>query len=1284
MLKLFNSKKTPLCLLSDCKDIEIESDLKTGLKNLSFSYPINGENIQLIQEEGYIQTEDYEFVIKEINKDDESFVSIFCKPNIENLLGKQHLKFESLNSKIVDCIRLSALDTGWTVQEIDKIGKVRTIRKEFGSTFDIISDCQKVYMVDLEFDTLNKVIKIYSKRGSKKGIYFLSDLNLKKVSQQSNTYEYITRLTPIGKDNLGIETVNEGKKYIDNNQYTTKIIEAYWIEKSYTDAQALKDDAVAKLKDLSKPMRRYSADVIDFDSRMELGDEITLIDNSKEIRETQRVIKIKEYPGYPERTTIEIANKILSFEEQQKVLKDAASIVGDITTDSGTIDKDKIEGLNNGENIPDGSITADKLAVNSVTAGKIKAGSINATHIEAGTIKANSAIIEDAAITKAKIGNAQIEFAHIKKGVLDEMIVDQGKINSAQIQDAAIGTAQIKDAQITVGKIQNAFIDDLVAKQGKFQSAHIGELTSNNIAAKAITAEKISANSISTDKIQAEAIKTENIFAGAITSEKINTNAIIAEKINAKAITADKIDTNAVTTDKLNAGSVTADKIAVNSVVADKIAANAITTNKINANAVTTEKINANSVTTDKIAANAITAEKIKAGEIDATKIKAETINSIEIGASKITSDKIASGEIKVGNANIVDGTILGAKITEASIKNAHIQEASIESSKIKNLKANKITSGTLDCREIDVTNLRAESITTGSITIDANNLVQNSMINDETKFWSLGEGWSKDSVVKLNDVNSFKYTGEGQIEDKPHYLVANHNPFGANSGAKCIQGEAFTASAYVNVEEVPFDGTTPFLGIWFYKSNEDGTLSTVANFKEYINLNKINQWQRVIVSGVAPKDAKYVKLVVCVYRNGNLNLSQPMLSKGTIATIWKPHTDELISDGAISNDKLGNEVVTANKLKLEEIFSEQGFIDAFQATTIKASKIEADILRNDLIRLEGLVGYEALNDEVASNFIFDTNDNKTYINGGQIYTNSIKAEKIDARGLTVTDNTNEPTFTIDSSGEVKVTGNIESRNWDEKNETGYQITKDGNATFNKATIRGNVILPNAGIDNAGDSHSSIRFWAGTDYAGKEDAPFRVMHDGSIFANKGEFNGTFTGSLSVGNIHIEDTNTTDGAIQIKTNDNIETKLSLSSQESFINTPLVLGNNSDKRLEFLPEDKIIEINNSDFKVNGAVSYVTISKGTTGLGIGNVKTDAYHTIQHTTAEGYEDSLLMYARGNAASSVGGDFRFAAKDRQVRVRVQGDLEVDNTIKSRNNNIEMRSKSDGFYFYAK
>ena len=1082
MLRLLGKDKTPLGLLVHCKDVCVESDLKTGLKNLSFSHPITDELASKVQGECYIQTEDYEFVVKEVNKESNDWFSVFAKPNIETLSGKPHLHFEALESKAADIIRLAlGADTGWTVQEIDKIDKRRTIRKETGSTLDIINDVAKVFMIEIEFDTLNKKIKIYNKRGADKGAFFMNSLNLKKLSQQANTYDFITRLIPIGKDDLRITAANNGKEYIDNFQYSNKVIAQYWVDKRYTDVNSLLEDARAKLDELSKPVISYSAEVFTFNTPIALGDTITLIDNIKGVRDVQRVVKFKEYPLTPEKNTIEIANRTLSFAEQQAALDEAAQIVGDITTDSGTIDGSKIEGLPEVDTtIPDGSITSDKLAVNSITAekvaagaittdklaansittdkltagaittDKISAGAITAATIAAGAITANSAIIAEGAIGTAQIAKAAITSAQIADGAIDNAKIDIGAINTAQIKDAAIGTAQIKDAAITNAKIGSLAVGTANIKDAAITNAKIQDLNANKITAGDISADRIKTNVISAVNASIGSATIDSAKIGNLSANKITSGDIATDRLKANAINAVNATVGNATINAAKIGNLSADKITTGDLSADRIKVNVIKAiNTTTDNAVIGSAKIAN-LDASKITTGTLSADRIGAKSIDASKIKAETISSIEVNAGNIVANKIASGDIKVGNANIVDGSISGAKISNATITNAQISSAFVADAYIKNLDAGKITSGTLDANKVSVKNLKADSIVAGAITVQGENLIHNTDFKKDLSYWSAG-GASIDTSVKYEGKNTIKFSNTTATSD------IWSNTF--SEKISCVAGETFVASAYMKVQN---NNTNVFLGLEFYNSAN----TRIARF---VDTQKGNcDFRRFVVSATAPSEADSVRVRMEVQRQATVNATMFMLSRGTIASMWKPHTDELISDGAITTDKIGDSAVNSDKLNVEELFvSENAFINQLKAVEIDAANITTGKISSERLDIQGLVSFNAFDESIKD--VFDVRGNKTYINGGMIAANSIKADKIDLlSGITVKGPDGTNTFAISTNGAVEVNGLLHSGNFDENKNTGYKISPDGTAILNQATIRGDVKLPNAGITNYG------------------------------------------------------------------------------------------------------------------------------------------------------------------------------------------------------------------------
>ena len=1166
MLRLLGKDKTPLGLLVNCKDICIESDLKTGLKNLSFSYPITDKLANKIQGECYIQTADYEFVVKEVNKESNDWFSVFAKPNIETLSGKPHLHFEGLESKAADIIRLAlGTDTGWTVQEVDTITKRRTIRKETGSTLDIINDVAKVFMIEIEFDTLNKKIKIYNKRGADKGAFFINSLNLKKLSQQANTYDFITRLVPIGKNNLRITAANNGKEYIDNFQYSNKVIAQYWVDKRYTDVNSLLEDARAKLDELSKPVISYSADVLTFNTPIALGDTITLIDNIKEIREVQRVVKFKEYPLTPEKNTIEIANRTLSFAEQQAALDEAAQIVGDITTDSGTIDGSKIEGLPEVDTtIPDGSITADKLAANSVSADKIvagaittdkiSAGAITAAKIEAGTIKANSAIIAEGAIGTAQIAKAAITSAQIADGAIDNAKIDIGAINTAQIQDAAIGTAQIADAAITNAKIGSLAVD----------TANIKDAAITNAKIKNLNAEKITAGDISADRIKTNVISAVNASIGTATIDSAKIGNLSADKITSGDIATDRLKANAINAVNATVGSATINAAKIGNLGADKI-----TTGDLSADRIKTNVIKAINTTTDtavigsakianldasKITTGTLNADRIGAETIDASKISADAVSAIAVSAGSVVAKDIEAGKIKIGNANIVDGSISGAKISKATITNAQIADATIESAKIKDLNASKINAGTLDASKVSI-------------------------------------------------------------------------------------------------------------------NSADGTL-TLANNTLTIKDNQSTPKTRVQVG----KDSRGQYGILVMNDKGEAIFDS---DKGVLS-------DKGLSDGIVSESKIVDNSIGSTKLNVDELFvSENGFIRKLKAVEIDAANITTGKISSERLDIQGLVSFDAFDESIKD--VFDVSGNKTYINGGMIAANSIKADKIDIlSGFTVNGADGKPVFAIGKASEgvgtVEINGWLHSTNY-EKGKSGYSINTDGTAELNQATIRGTLDVLNAGMTNYGTAATDIRIWAGESYEKRESAPFRVYQNGDVFAANGTFTGLLKGTLDSGDVQIYN-----NAITVHSPKTETEIIRMEAGQCSLNTDVSFGNNN---VSYTKGNNQLSLSGTDFKVQSTQGtlYVNRAGGATG-GVNILgPSGGHHVLRGSTSSDKLGTLVFDSEGNQGAV--GDFSFTRKNysEKCKVDIDGELSINEKISSQKQGIELRSVKnsswEGWGFYA-
>ncbi len=329
---VLNDKKQKIGMLTEFRERKITTILDSGDKELSFEYPVNGKSVELLKEENYIRTKTDEFVLKSV-ENGQYFNKYIAVLNVEELEGQQFpYGFESQTQTIKACLEFAFKGTNWIVRTC-MITKKRTIDEDTSvSAWDILQKCLTTYRCECVIDSLNKTIDIYEQIGTDKGCYFVEGLNLRKLTLKSDTYDFYTRIYPIGKDGITPE-VAIGKTYIDNFQYSSKVKAFVWKDERYSIIANLVEDATAKLEEMSRPYKAFTAEIVDLAKISEkyrdilsygIGDTVTLVSKKTKMREKQRIVKITEYPESPEKNTVEISNVRKTFAQIQKEVTETA------------------------------------------------------------------------------------------------------------------------------------------------------------------------------------------------------------------------------------------------------------------------------------------------------------------------------------------------------------------------------------------------------------------------------------------------------------------------------------------------------------------------------------------------------------------------------------------------------------------------------------------------------------------------------------------------------------------------------------------------------------------------------------------------------------------------------------------------------------------------------------------------------------------------------------------------------------------------------------------------
>lgn len=501
MLKLYNKEHVAVAPLTNLKDYKIEY-LLSGEDLLEFSLSSYDENIPIIEEECYIRTKDNEYVVKAIEPSD-NFKRFTCNINIESLVGKVIKSFDTNNNNLTDTIRLAIAGTGWILED-NNITKERTIKLKNTNALEVLREVRKVFRIDYRFDAINKIIYAYENLGSDKGVYFSDELNLISLNVPSDSYDYATRLYARGKDGITFADINDGKDYIENFQYSNKIIEKIWEDSRYTNKQNLKEDAQAKLEELSKPRRNYNIQVYDLAKNNSdfafleffLGDTVTIISNLEKFKDKQRIVKYIEYPEDQDKNTCELGNTTLTFEELQKENEAKNKVVDNTTIGNGIVNGESIDSIKT-EQISDFETSVAKITDLTVINAKIEnltatnvtiTGELNAVKANIGTLVANVATIDNLTVTHT----AQINNLIATSATITQLNAVSATINTLEVEVAKIETlvnGNLSSENIQAGGITS---DKLTIANGFINNAMIANLDVS----------KINAGDISTNKFR--------------------------------------------------------------------------------------------------------------------------------------------------------------------------------------------------------------------------------------------------------------------------------------------------------------------------------------------------------------------------------------------------------------------------------------------------------------------------------------------------------------------------------------------------------------------------------------------------------------------------------------------------------------------------------------------------------------------------------------------------------------------------------------------------------------
>ena len=319
-----------------------------GSDTLDFSLSPEHEAYHYILEETPVIYGGNRSIIKSINER-RDISTVHCELDLDELREQAYYHFASETMTLSQVLDM-CIPAGWTVSGADLVTARRTIELDACTGYDVIMQAMETYGVCYRWNTIDRTVAVIKPENIQtSGVYLTEELNLKELAMKGSSKDFITRLYPYGKIDdetglpLSIASVNGGKEYVENTDYSEKLVSAVWADERYTDPQSLKDDALERLKMQAAPVRSYECAVVDIakagapygQMSIALYDVVTLLDKRRKTRVAHRVVEYKEYPMRPDLNMVTLSS--VSAKITGAIEKIEIQVSNDIAVERGKI-----------------------------------------------------------------------------------------------------------------------------------------------------------------------------------------------------------------------------------------------------------------------------------------------------------------------------------------------------------------------------------------------------------------------------------------------------------------------------------------------------------------------------------------------------------------------------------------------------------------------------------------------------------------------------------------------------------------------------------------------------------------------------------------------------------------------------------------------------------------------------------------------------------------------------------------------------------------------------------
>lgn len=326
--------------------------LASGLDEVVLNVSIWDELYPLMVEETSIRDRDQQwYLIKQIDQGSDT-AKIVAQLDLDAWKAQMFVGYSNGSATLAATIT-GVLPAGWSLVDNTGLTIQRTIEGDY-TPMGVLDACRDTYGVYFRFDNAAQTVTaVIPGAAQPLGAFATRDLNLKENNYKGKSNDFVTRLYAYGADGLSFASVNDGKPYVDDNTYSSKVVCAVWKDDRYTVAENLLADAKSRLAALAVPTRSYDCDVVDLRAtnpemygflNFEIFSVATLIDDAKGISINYQVVERWDYPYYPEK------NKVIFSSSPAKIQSQVTHITQQIENPNSAFQQQQQAAIGNATN----------------------------------------------------------------------------------------------------------------------------------------------------------------------------------------------------------------------------------------------------------------------------------------------------------------------------------------------------------------------------------------------------------------------------------------------------------------------------------------------------------------------------------------------------------------------------------------------------------------------------------------------------------------------------------------------------------------------------------------------------------------------------------------------------------------------------------------------------------------------------------------------------------------------------------------------------------------------